>query len=233
LLSINYRIIHKNQKNHLEFLELFQQYNVKILKALVEKLELIRYTSKNLKMVKAIYNMSTELFTMDIFNQIITANMLSYYGLGEEFSVKVKDSLSKFSLTSKKITLVEDRLAQDSENVLNVFTCNYREKYKPKLKDTKIFTDPLLNYEAQMQLSEQYFKLFYLKGGYANFQTYDDLIEDQLLEVSDDEEDKNDLHTEFIMKKGRPRNITFSKRQSDAFKRYLKNSIISILLEKL
>jgi len=219
LFAINYKVIHKDQIEHMEFFKLFQQYNIEILKTLIEKLEKIRYPQKNLKMIVAIYNMSTELFSLNIFNQILTANMLSYYGLSEEFSVNVKNSLSKLSLASQKITLVEDKFAQESDKYINIFAPNQRKQQKAKLKDVKIFTEPILNYEAQMQLSEQQFIWFYFKGGYQNYQTYDDLIDDQLVDLNEDDEPKRPIESEFIFRKGRARNITFSKRPSDHNKR--------------
>ena len=145
--------------------------------------------------------------------------MLSYYGLSEEFSVNVKNSLSKLSLASQKITLVEDKFAQESDKYINIFAPNQRKQQKAKLKDVKIFTEPILNYEAQMQLSEQQFIWFYFKGGYQNYQTYDDLIDDQLVDLNEDDEPKRPIESEFIFRKGRARNITFSKRPSDHNKR--------------
>lgn len=159
--------------------------------------------------------MSTELFNMDIFNQILNANMLSYYDVAEEFSIKVKDSLSKFSMFSKKIVLIEDRQAIENPNVFKIFTTEKPENMKVKLKDTRVFTEPRLNYCAQMQLSEQYNILFYLKGGFSNYTNYDDLIDDQLIDVSDSDDSDDEMSNEFIVKVPRDRKFTFSKRPSE------------------
>ena len=192
---------------------------LKFLGVLVNNLELRRFSSRNTQLVKAVYNMATELLNMDIFNQILNANMLSYYGLAEEYNVKVKDSISKFSSVTKKISLEEDIKAQENSKYFNVFKSKPENKIKKKhLKDTKIFTEPKLNYGAQMQLAEYNTKLFYLKGGFSQYSTYEDLIEDQLIEVSDSDDD-NFLPEERIPKDKARNRFTFSKHQSGVNKR--------------
>lgn len=109
LFSINYILIHKEIEDHRDFFELFRQYNEEVFQALVNALEHKHFGSRNIQLIQAVYNMATELFNMDIFNQILNANMLSYYGLAAEFSIKVKESLSKLSINAKKITLEEDK----------------------------------------------------------------------------------------------------------------------------
>jgi hypothetical protein len=162
--------------------------------------------------------MSTELFNIDIFNEILSANMLSYYGLGEEFSIKVKDNLSKHTVMVKKVTLIEDKSAQEKGQYFNIFDMHKIEGSKPRHKDTKIFTEPKLNYSAQMQLSEYYMVLFYLKGGFSNYHTYDDLIEDQLIGFESDSDDDLISDREMDVAKSIKR-FTFSRQPSDKEKR--------------
>lgn len=144
--------------------------------------------------------------------------MLSYHGLAEEFSIKVKDSYSKFSNSVKKIFLVEDKKAQKSNCYFQIFKPCKNEN-KLKLKDTKMFTEPKLNYCAQMQLAEQYFIMFYAKGGYSNYNTYEDLFEDQLIEISDSDEEESQGYNQFEFRGPRSRKFTFQKRPSDQHKR--------------
>ena len=138
LFSINYMLIHKSQKSHKDFFELFRQYNASIFKVLIRELEKQpRYSARNMLIIKAIYNMCTELFNIDIFNEISNANMLSFQGFSEH------NSYTRFSNTIKKITLVEDKQA-----LIHVPTEN-------RLKTTKIFTAPNLNFGAKIELSEE------------------------------------------------------------------------------
>lgn len=218
LFSINYILIHKGNEDHQDFFELFRQYNVEVLDVLVNNLEVRRFSSKNTQLVKAVYNMATELLNMDIFNQILNANMLSYYGLADEYSVKGKDSMSKFSTQAKKISLEEDWRAQENTKYFNVFKVKPDKSKKKHLRDTKIFTEPKLNYGAQMQLAEYYTKIFYLKGGFSQYSTYEDLIEDQLIDISDS--DSDDFLPEERIPKNEERNrFTFSKHHSGTYKR--------------
>ena len=221
LFSINYIVIRKGDDSHKEFFELFREYNAEVFESLVNVFEAKRFSSRYCQLIKAIFNMSTELFNMDIFNQILNANMLSYYGLAEEFSEKVKGSLSKFSSISKRITLVEDRLLQENPRCYNIFETHTIHSKRPKLRDTRIFTEPKLNYGAQMQLSEYYMKIFYLKGGFSNYESYEDLIEDQLMTISDSEsEPESDEFFETRNKKIiSSKRFTFSKQPSDHQKR--------------
>ncbi|CAI2383502.1 unnamed protein product [Moneuplotes crassus] len=220
LFSINYILIHKSNDEHRDFFELFRQYNVEVFQALMPVLERKRFSSRSIQLIKAIYNMATELFNMDIFNQILNANMLSYYGLAEEYSVKVKDSYSKLSMNPKKVTLEEDKKVKENCDYFNIFQTNFEKPKKKKLRDTRVFTDPKLNYGARIQLLEYYMQVFYLKGGFSQYSTYEDLIEDKLIEVSDSSDEESD----FLPPGGKPhvldhKRFTFSKKPSFQDKR--------------
>lgn len=70
-------------KQHYQFFELFRQYNEKIFESLINRLEKIRFSIKNMILIKAIHNMIVELFNIDIFKEISSANMLSFQGFSE------------------------------------------------------------------------------------------------------------------------------------------------------
>ena len=115
--------------------------------------------------------------------------------------MKIKNSLSKFSATGKKIILNEDRQAQQNPSFFNIFNTNRVDSSNLKLKDTRIFTEPRLNFPAKKQLSECYMILFHLKGEYESYQAYDDLIEDQLINISDSDSDTESYVSETELQK--------------------------------
>ena len=75
----------------------------------------------SIQLIKAIYGMIAELFSIDIFNEIQQTNMLSLQGLGDKSSGHPKDSHSKLSTGYKKIILVEDEIQINSNKYFNIF----------------------------------------------------------------------------------------------------------------
>lgn len=74
-----------------------------------------------------------------------------------------------------------------------------------------------------MQKSELYMQLFYKKGGFCNYNSYDDLIDDVLIDVSDSDSDLEELNLfkkDFEeLKQHQNRKFTFSQRPSELFKK--------------
>ena len=64
---------------------------------------------------------------------------------------------------------------------------------------------------------------FYKKGGFSSYNSYDDLIDDILIDVSDSDSDLEELNLfkkDFEeLKQNQNRKFTFSQRPSDLFKK--------------
>ena len=72
--------------------------------------------------IRAIHNMCTELFNIDIFNEISNANMLSFQGFSSD------NSAAKFTSTFRKITLAEDKLEMEANPKYNIFKKKYYDQ---------------------------------------------------------------------------------------------------------
>lgn len=57
LFSINYIVIHKRESEHRNFFELFRQYNSEVFRMLVDRLEKLKFSLRNIQLIRAIYNM--------------------------------------------------------------------------------------------------------------------------------------------------------------------------------
>lgn len=131
--------------------------------------------------------------------------MLSFHGLGDKASNVGKESHSKISASTRKILLIEDKLLMDSPECFNVFASKPNEMSKLRLKQ---------QVGGYILKPELYIQLFFLKGGYSNYTSYRDLIEDYLIDISESEDDDDIREFSHELKfddTKRNRKFTFSK----------------------
>lgn len=121
LITINYIAVHENNRDHMHFFEFFHKYNLEVFKLLIDKLEMSQFSKKSIQLIKTVYTMTTELFSIDIFAEIQQINLFSLQGLDGKASSHARDNHSKFSNCDKKILLIEDELAIDSNPQFNIF----------------------------------------------------------------------------------------------------------------